>query len=211
MDLLFKLSDVYRETGQWDKVLACWETIVTTDPQNVKAHLGRLKYAYILADSLGSAGRGVSVYWEEVLTQARKTLHVVEDAGLLNAKRAEWEPSLGAVKDRGWSRGAPILGPHLRFVKGRAAMELAGMGAVTSPGRVAPGSPDRSGRSQKARRQQRPGLSLAWRRSLSTRGRIAASAGNRIEQAAAEKQADEILAEGGPCRGRESPRPMSTC
>lgn len=194
VDLLFKLSDVYRELGQWDRVLACWETIVTTDPQNVKAHLGRLKYAYILADSLGTAGRGVSTYWDEVLTQARKALRVVEEAGLLDAGRGEWEPSLGTVKDRGWSRGAPVLGPHLRFVKGRAAMELAAMGAVTNPDELlqeAQADLEEAGKLDAGNAQVYHFLAEVF----VARGRIAASAGNRAEQAAAEKQADEILAE----------------
>ena len=56
IDLLFKLVEVYRETDQWDKVLGCWDAVVTTDPQNVKARLGQLKYCYILADSLGQRG-----------------------------------------------------------------------------------------------------------------------------------------------------------
>jgi len=88
VDLLFKLSEAYREMDQWDKVLACWETIVTTDLGNVKAHLGRLRYFYTLADSLG-AGRGASEYWQEVLSHATKTMTVVENAGLLRAPRAQ--------------------------------------------------------------------------------------------------------------------------
>jgi tetratricopeptide (TPR) repeat protein len=193
--LLFKLSDVYRETGQWDKVLACWETIVTTDPQNVKAYLGRLQYAYILADSLGSAGRGVSEYWDEVLTQARRTLPVVANAGLLDARREEWEPPLGTVKDRGWSRGTPRLGPHLWFVKGRAAMELAAMGAVPHPDELLQ---EAQTDLEEARKLDAGNAQIYHYLAevFVVRGKIAASAGNRVEQAAAEKQADEILAEG---------------
>jgi tetratricopeptide (TPR) repeat protein len=203
VDLLFKLSEAYREMGQWDKVLACWDLVVTTDPQNVRAHLGRLKYAYILADSLGSAGRSVSGYWEEVLTQGRKTLDVVKDADLLAAGRAEWEPSFGAMKDRGWSRGAPILGPHLHFVKGRAAMELAGMGAVTSPGELLQ---EAQTDLEEARKLDASNAQVYHylAQVFVTRGKIAASAGNRNEQAAAEKQVDEILAEGLRAAG-ESP------
>lgn len=195
VDLLFKLSEVYREMGQWDKVLACWETVVTTDPQNVKAHLGRLKYAYILADSLGNAGRIVSGYWEDVLAQARKTLDAVENAGLLNAGRAQWEPSFGTGKDRGWSRGAAILGPHLHFVKGRAALELAGMGAGTAPDELLQ---EAQTDLEEARKLDSNNAQVYHylAQVFVERGKRAASAGNRNEQTAAEKQADEILAEG---------------
>jgi len=195
VDLLFKLSEVYRELGQWDKVLACWETIVTTDPQNVKAHLGRLKYVYILADSLGNAGRSVSGYWEDVLTQARKTLDAVENAGLLNAERSQWEPSFGAVKDRGWSRGAAVLSPHLHFVKGRAALELAGMGAGTSPDELLQ---EAQTDLEEARKLDSNNAQVYHylAQVFVERGKRAASAGNRNEQTAAEEQADEILAEG---------------
>ncbi|MEN6578778.1 MAG: tetratricopeptide repeat protein [Phycisphaerales bacterium] len=191
VDLLFKLSEVYREMDQWDKVLACWETVVTTDLANVKAHLGRLKYFSILADSLGSAGRSTSEYWQEVLSRATKTIAVVENAGLLNANRAEWEPSFGVVKDR----GAAILGPYLHFVKGRAALELAGMGAVTSPGALL----EEAQRDLEEARKLDPNDAQVHHylaQVFVEKGKLAASAGNRNEQAAWEKQADVILAEG---------------
>src|SRR3990172_12309601 len=63
IDLLFKLAEVYKETDQWDRVLGCWNAVVTADPQNVKARIGQLKYGYILADGLGHAGRSISSYW----------------------------------------------------------------------------------------------------------------------------------------------------
>lgn len=195
MDLLFKRADVYRELGLWDKSLACWEAIVTIDPQNVKAHLSRLKYTYILADSLGIAGRSVSGYWDEVLNRSRKTLDVVKAAGLLDAPRMEWDPSFGQVKDRAWSDGATTLGPHLHFIKGRAAMELANMGAVPSPGdllREAQADLEEARKADANNVQAYHHLSQVF----VVRGRIAASLGNRSEQAQAEKQADEILAEG---------------
>lgn len=195
IELLFKRADVYRELGLWDKVQGCWEAIVTIDPQNVKAHLGRLKYSYILVDSLGVVGRSASGYWEEVLTQARKTLNVIETAGLLEAARVEWEPSFGQIQDRGWSRGAATLGPHLHFVKGRAAMELAGMGAVPSPGdllREAQADLEEAKKLDRTNPQVYHCLSQVF----VTRGKIATSVGNRNEQTQAEKQADEVLAKG---------------
>ncbi len=195
VDLLFKLSEVYRQLNQWDKVLACWEMVVTTDLRNVKAHLGRLHYSYILADSLGVAGRGTSDYWEEVLSRVRTTLGVIENAGLLSATRAEWEPSFGAMKDRWSDQGAAVLGPYLHFVKGRAALELAGMGAVTSPGELL----DEAQADLEEARKLDPNDAEIYHylaQVFVQKGKLAASAGNRSEQAAAEKQADEILAQG---------------
>lgn len=194
VDLLFKLSEAYREMDLWDKVLACWETIVTTDLGNVKAHLGRLRYFYTLADSLG-AGRGASEYWQEVLSHATKTMAVVENAGLLRAPRAQWEPSFGAATGRTAGPDAAILGPYLRFVKGRAALELAGMGAVNSPGELL----EEAISDLEEARKLDPNNAQVYdclAQVFVEKGRLAASAGNRNEQAAAERQADEILAEG---------------
>lgn len=194
IDLLFKRADVYRELGEWDRVLGCWEAIVTMDPQNPRAHLGRLKYVYILADSLGTAGRSMSVYWDEVLAQARTTMDAVRTAGLLNHRRTDLEPSFGLVKEHGWARGAPVLGPHLHFVKGRAALELAAMGAVTSPDELLR---EAEADLQEARRLD-PNNEQVYQylaQVFIERGRLAASRGHRVEQTAAERQADQILAE----------------
>jgi len=62
IDLLVKLAGVYQQTDQWDKVLGCWNGVLTADPQNLPARLGQLKYAYLLADGLGHAGRSMSSY-----------------------------------------------------------------------------------------------------------------------------------------------------
>ena len=195
VDLLFKRADVYREMELWDRVLACWEAIVTTDPQNVRAYLGRLKYVYIMADSLGNAGRAMSGYWEEVLSQARKAMEVVTDAGLLEAQRADWEPSFGTALDRGSSRGSPLLGTHLRLVKGRAAVELAGMGAVTSPDELLTEA-ERDLQEARKLDANNPQVYQYLAQVFVERGDLAASRGDRNEQAAAGKQVDDILAEG---------------
>ena len=195
IELLFKLADVYKETNQWDRVLACWRDIVVSEPQNVKARLGQLKYCYILADSLGNAGRGMSDYWNEVLSETKETIKVIQDAGLLAEEKAKWDSSLGAVADRRWAAGARILGPHLRFIMGRAAMELAGMGAVTSPVELF----------QEAETDLQESMKLdpnnaqvyhCLAQVFIEKGEIAASRGNLDQKDAAEKQADDILAQG---------------
>ncbi len=194
IELLFKLADVYTRTSQWDKVRQCWGMIITSDPQNVKARLGQLKYSYVLADSLGNAGRSMSDFWDQVLTQARDAFKVIERVGLLSDDENRWEPSLGAVADRRWGSSRQ-LGPRLRFIRGRAALELARMGAVTAPGEFLK---EAEADLQEARKldPNNPQVYHYLAEVFSEKGDIAASRGSLDEKDAAEKQADDILAEG---------------
>jgi len=194
IELLFKLAEAYRELGQWDRVLGCWGQVVTSDPQNVKARLGRLKYCYIQADGLGDAGRSISQYWEEVSSQARKAMEVIDRANLGNDEKTKWEPAFGTFQDRSWSGGAKRLGPHLHFVKGRAAFELARMGAVASPGDLLQ---EAESDLQQARKLD-PNNAQVYRYLAEVfvkEGEAAASRGNVDQKNAAERQADDILAE----------------
>jgi tetratricopeptide (TPR) repeat protein len=193
--LAFKLAEVYQRTEQWPNVLQCWDLIVTTDPQNVKARLAKLKYAYVLADSLGGAGRGTNQYWEDVHRQAGETIRAAEQTGCLNDSQSRWESSLGPAGDRRWSGDGRPLGAQLRFVKGRAALELASMGAVTSPGELLQ---EAEADLQEARRLDPNNAPIYHFLSqlFLEKGDIAASRGSLNEKDAAEKQADAILAEG---------------
>ena len=98
------------------------------------------------------------------------------------------------MKDRGWSGGAQRLGPHLHFVKGRAAFELAAMGAVTSPGELLQ---EAQADLEEARKLD-PNNAQIYRYLAEVfvkKGEAAASRGNADQKNAAEQQADEILAE----------------
>src|SRR4030042_2110426 len=95
-EILFKLADVYIQTGQWPKVRGCWEQIINIERGNIEARLGRLKYIYIVADNYSSVGRGVSGIWEEVKSQTSELIDVVDGAGLSIEDRAKLEPSFGA-------------------------------------------------------------------------------------------------------------------
>ena len=201
IDLLFKLADVYRELDQWDRVLGCWGQVVTSDPQNVKARLGQLKHAYLLADGLGSAGRSMSGYWEEVLSQARKATELIEKSGLSSDEKTKWEPPFGPVEDRAWRDGARQLGPHLHFVKGRAAFELAALGAVTSPGELLQEAQNDLEEAKKLD----PNNVQVYRYLAEVfvkKGETAASRGNADQKDAAEQRADDILAEAVRAAGR---------
>ena len=119
----FKLADVYIETDEWPKVLGHWSAIVQIAPKNTKARFGRLKYYYIIADSVGT----VSI-WQETLTQASEFIDVVEDTELLREDTAEWDPYKKPDE-----AGEGQLGPFLYLVRGRAFLEIAKMQAVADP------------------------------------------------------------------------------
>ena len=88
IDLYFKLADVFNQTQDWRSILGCWQQIVTADPQNLRARVGRLKYAYILADSLSGVGQSMNEYWEEVLKQTTELMEVAQSRG--RAERRRW-------------------------------------------------------------------------------------------------------------------------
>jgi len=190
-ELLSKLADVYIETGQWPKVRGCWEQIINIDPKNVEARLGRLKYLYIIADNYARAGRETSAVWKEVQLQASQLLELVAEAGLLTADRAEWEPSLGMEEQRQRALSRRI-GPYLYLLKGRAAFELAQMGAVTAPDELLAEAIDDL---QKLQELDPNNVDAYWylAQAAIEKGEILASRGNLEERDKAAKQADELL------------------
>ncbi|MHC4488781.1 MAG: hypothetical protein ACYSW7_06350, partial [Planctomycetota bacterium] len=120
-EILFKLVNVHLETEEWPFVLGCWDEIIRVNPNNGEARYNRLKYFYILADS------GVPRRWQDVHEQASEFLEVAERADLLMENTAEWDVFETEEKGAGLQR----LGPYLYLLRGRAALEMAGMGAVT--------------------------------------------------------------------------------
>jgi tetratricopeptide (TPR) repeat protein len=195
VELAFKLADAYQGARQWERVLSCWETIVTSDPQNVKARLAQLKYDYVLVDGLGAAGRSASDNWDRLLTEARETLKVAEAVGAADDPQSRWETLFGPAADRHWAGGTQPLGQYLRFIKGRAALELASMRAVTSPGELL----QEAQTDLEEVRRLDPHNAQVYQylaRAFVTQGEMAASRGNLDQKEAAEKQADAILAEG---------------
>lgn len=134
VDLLFKLTDVYKATSDWARVLGCWANIITIDPPNLRARLGQLKYYTIMVDGLGpGGGRSAISYWKEVSSQATQLIDIAEKAGIMNQSKAQWEPDLAAAEPPEWAEGTKVLGAHLYLAKGRAALELTRMGAATNP------------------------------------------------------------------------------
>lgn len=120
-ELLFKMADMYLETGEWNYVLGCWEQIIKLDPADVKARYGRLKYLYIMADNGGHRA------WQQVHEQASAFLEVAENNTLLTEDMAKYAiPEMQQDVD-----GAQRLGPYLYMLRGRAALEMARLGMVT--------------------------------------------------------------------------------
>jgi tetratricopeptide (TPR) repeat protein len=195
IDLYFKLADVFNQTQDWRSILGCWQQIVTSDPQNLRARVGRLKYAYILADSLSGVGQSMNDYWEEALKQTTELMEVAQKAGVLNEPLAQWEPSFGAAEERRWAGGITRVGPCLYLIRGRAAMEMASLGSVTSPDELLAQA---EGSLQKAKEMDPNNQDIYYylARVVLQRGENAASRGNLGQKEAAARQADTILAEG---------------
>jgi tetratricopeptide (TPR) repeat protein len=201
VDLFFRLSDVYREMGDWRRVQACWEQIVTLDPRNVKARVGRLKYSYILADSLSGVGESISGYWKETLTQATEFMKIAEDGKLLDKPKADWEPSFGTADEPRWGGGARLFGPCLYFIAGRAALEMASVGAVSSPDELLNQAETNL---QKARGLDPNNADVYYylAQVVLQKGERAASRGSAQEKEASIKQAADILAQGVEATGK---------
>lgn len=123
--LLFKLLDIYIATDDWRSVHGCWNKIIQIDPKNIEARLGRLRYFYIMADSVGSR----AWQWQEVESQASELIEIVESMDLLMEETAKWK-TLGMEESK---TGVEHLGPYLYLCRGRALVEMAGLGGVTDP------------------------------------------------------------------------------
>jgi tetratricopeptide (TPR) repeat protein len=191
-EILFKLADVYIQTGQWSKVRGCWEQIINIDPENIEARLGRLKYIYIVADSYAGLGRSVSGAWQEVQSQTAELIKVIEDKGLLMSDKAEWEPSLGIQEDKLQHATSQHIGPYLYLLRGRAAFELVKMGAVTTPDELL----DHAISDLEKVKELDPNNVDAYSylaQAAIEKGEILASRGNLQERDKAAKQANELL------------------
>ncbi len=191
IEVLFKLEGLYIETDQWPKVRGCWEEIINVDPRNVTARLARLKYLYIVADNYANTGRGVSGVWSDVQSQASELIRVAQDGGLMGQDKARWERSFGQ-EERAEPAKGQTMGCYLYLVRGRAALELARMGAVTVPDELLTQATNDLQKVQ----ELDPANVDAYRYLAEVaieRGEILASRGNVQERERAAKQAEELL------------------
>ena len=121
IELLFKMADMYLETGEWKFVLGCWDQIIRLNPSNAKARYGCLKYLYIIADN------GEPQLWQQVNEWATQFLEKV-DGKVLTEDTAKYDiPQLRPHKD-----GTQRLDAFLYLVRGRATLEMARLGMVTN-------------------------------------------------------------------------------
>jgi len=185
IEVLAKLVDLYIETKQWRNVLACWERIISIDPENIEARLGRFEYVYTVADS------GVHQLWQRVASQASEFIEVVEEADLLMEDTAKWQTS--GMREKGTRRDRrQCLGPYLYLRRGRANLELAALGAVTDPDESLARAVEDL---EKAQELEPNNVDTYWylAQAVKTKGQILASTGNVEEKDKAAVQATEIL------------------
>ncbi|MFC1677586.1 tetratricopeptide repeat protein [Planctomycetota bacterium] len=121
IEILFKLVDLYMETGEWKFVRGCWNQIIQIDPKNIRARLGQIKYFYIVADN------GVLSAWRDVGTQAIEFLEVLDQQQLAqspdNWKSFEIQPRASGQ----------TLESYLYLLNARANFIGATTGAVADP------------------------------------------------------------------------------
>jgi len=189
-EALFKMVDMYLEIKEWPFVLACWDEIIRINPNNMKARYGRLTYLYILADS-GAAGA-----WQEVHGQASEFLEVVKGTSLLMEDTAKWD--VFETEETARQR----LGPYLYLLRGRAALEMASMGAVTNRDESLAQAVDDL---KKVQGFEPNNIDAYWylARAAVTKGEIFASRGNVEERDKATKQATAILEQAVQIAGTE--------
>ena len=189
-EVLFKMVDMYLEIKEWPFVLGCWDEIIRINPNNMKARYGRLTYLYILADS-GAAGA-----WQEVHRQASEFLEVVKGTSLLMEDTAKWD--VFETEETGRQR----LGPYLYLLRGRAALEMASLGAVTNSDESLAQAVDDL---KKIQEFEPNNIDAYWylARAAVTKGEIFASRGNVEERDKATKQATAILEQAVQIAGTE--------
>ena len=126
VEALYRLADVYTDTGDWRSILGCWNQIVRLDSKDIKARYCRLKYFYILAQIVSGP------VWQEVATQVSEFIEIIEKPGaaseLAATDTSKWE--VDALKQPGETTHK--LGPYLHMVQGRAKLEIAQLGMVTN-------------------------------------------------------------------------------
>jgi len=182
-EVLFKMVDMYLEVKdkRWPFILGCWDEIIRINPNNAKARFGRLKYFYILSDS------SVGGPWQEVQKQATEFLKVAEDEELLLEDTAKWD-----VFETKKATSRLRLGPYLYLLGGRAALEMASMGAVTNRDETISQAVDDL---NKVLEYEPNNIDTYWYLAMATltKGEILASRSGSEEKDKAVKEAMEIL------------------
>jgi|GEM_PF-318707 len=180
--VLFKLVEIYRETDQWRKVVHSWNQIIRLDTTNSKARFARLKHTYLIADS------GFRDAWNQIQSQASEFLEVADSEHLLTEYVAQWDPFTG--RDR--SPEDQRLDSYLYFVRGRANLEIARIGASA-------GREQLLGQAiadlKRVRQLEPDNVEASWRLAFAviTEGGILASKGDFAQRDKAAERALKIL------------------
>jgi len=130
VEMLTKLTDLYRRTGKWQNVLGCCNNIVRLEPGNVRARFLRLDYLHAMA------GTGIGGLWRDIESQATEFIDLAEQEGLLSEKTSQW--GIFGPDDRRtrYLPRAETLGSHLYLLRGMARYEIASAGGVTDQDKV---------------------------------------------------------------------------
>ncbi|MCH7559497.1 MAG: tetratricopeptide repeat protein, partial [Planctomycetes bacterium] len=181
-EILFKMVDMYLEIKEWSYVLGCWDEIIRINPDNVEARYNRLKYFYVLADS------GDHRFWQRVREQASEFLELIKGTSLLMEDTAKWD--VPEMEQKG--TGRQHLGPYLYLVRGRAALEMASLGAVTNKDESL-AQADNDLKKVQGFEPNNIDAYLYLAKAAVTKGKIFASRGNLEERDKATKRATAIL------------------
>ena len=136
----------------------------------MRARVGRLKYAYILADSLSGVGESISGYWKETLTQATEFMKIAEDGKLMDKPRRSGSRRSG--------RPTSPAGAAARLLRAVPALHH-------RPGRIRDGQPGgrclprRASRMRRKPACRRPGKSTPTTRISTTTWRGGPAEGSR--------------------------------
>jgi len=184
VEVLYRLTELYNETDQWQYLLGSWREITRLAPDEVIPRLGLINYFYNISDTGGRA-------WNEVIEQVDDFLEITQGTELLEKPLKTWDVYYMVEDDY----IAESLEAYLYLAKGRALFERARAGVVT----------DRSETLEQANEILEKVIELepanSWgylylAESMLTRGNIFASAGQLDQQTQARHQAQQILADG---------------
>ncbi|MBN1804098.1 MAG: tetratricopeptide repeat protein [Sedimentisphaerales bacterium] len=184
-EVLFKMVDMYLdvEDTEWPFILGSWNEIIRVDPNNAEARFGLLKYFYIMADN------GFSGLWQEVHKQASEFIEVVKDSDILMEDTLKWDVFETKHKE---DKERLRLGPYLYLLKGRSALEMASLGAVTDRIETITQAVDDL---NKVKEYEPGNVDACWylARAAITKGQILASRGAPEEREKAIEQAMAIM------------------
>ncbi|MGD0571499.1 MAG: tetratricopeptide repeat protein [Sedimentisphaerales bacterium] len=188
VESLRHLADFYIETDDWRNVMGCWTQIVRLDPKDTKARYNRLKYFYVLAQTVSGQT------WQEVATQAGEFIEIIEN-GTTAELAAEDTSKLEIEAFKQSGEPTHKLGPYLYLMRGQANLYISMLGMVTNREETL----KQAVADLEKVKQLEPANPDVYRylaQATAFRGGMEASKGNLEAQAKSQEEAIELLKEG---------------